>query len=329
MTRALLRVPLLGKLLGANLALVLTLVVAHAVWPDASMVAQMSVVLLLSFAVTSALVWVALRPIAELERVANRVSAGDFRARVLVSRLADRNIARLSETLNRLLERVNADRARIQHLAGRSVRARDVERESVARELRDSLAQTSAGVGFQLTAARAACTEPAARATLETALDDVQQLTEDLRSVAETLYPGTLGEFGLVNAVGALARRVARRSGLVIEVDAGRIDSPLPAPVVSAFYRAVDEALGNVERHGQATHARVTLRTNEYVTLDVEDDGRGMDMALNDPMQAGLGLFSARAVLALVGGELQISSAPNKGTRVTARVPFGSAIQAA
>jgi signal transduction histidine kinase len=44
-------------------------------------------------------------------------------------------------------------------------------------------------------------------------------------------------------------------------------------------------------------------------------------MTRNDPMQAGLGLFSARTVLALVGGELQISSAPERGTRVTARVP--------
>ena len=48
-----------------------------------------------------------------------------------------------------------------------------------------------------------------------------------------------------------------------------------------------------------------------------------MDLKVSDPMQAGLGLFSAKTVLALVGGELQISSAPDLGTRVVARVPSG------
>ena len=56
-------------------------------------------------------------------------------------------------------------------------------------------------------------------------------------------------------------------------------------------------------------------------SLEVVDDGRGVDVRVNDPLQAGLGLFSARAVLALVGGELQISGAPGRGTRVSARVP--------
>jgi signal transduction histidine kinase len=61
------------------------------------------------------------------------------------------------------------------------------------------------------------------------------------------------------------------------------------------------------------------------VCLEVEDDGRGMDLRTRDPVQAGLGLFSARAVLALAGGELQISSAPGLGTRVVARVPVTEA----
>lgn len=47
-----------------------------------------------------------------------------------------------------------------------------------------------------------------------------------------------------------------------------------------------------------------------------------MDLSFNDPLQSGLGLFSAKAVLALVGGELQISSAPGLGTRVVARIPL-------
>jgi signal transduction histidine kinase len=326
---ALLRVPLLGKLLGANLVLVVAFVVMHWVLQAGWTVTQMTILLVASLVVSSTLVWLALRPVAELENVAERVSQGDVQARVPASPLADRDITRLSETMNRLLDRVNADRARIEYLAGRSVRARDIERESVARELRDSLAQTSAGLAMEISAARQRCPDPDAGEVLSSALVRLGQLTEDLRSVAETLYPGTLGEFGLLNAIKALARRAGRRSGLDVTVDAGVLDTPLPPAVASALYRVADEALSNAEQHGNATHVRIVLRTNGHIGMDIEDDGRGIDMTMHDPMRAGLGLFSARAVLALVGGELQIHSAPAKGTRVCATVPLQSVTRAA
>lgn len=329
MMAAILRVPLLGKLLGANLALLLTAVVIHNRLPTSSTPLQIAGLFAASLALSGLLVWLALRPIAQLESVAVRVSEGDVAARVPGSKLADRNIARLSETMNRLLDRVNADRARIEYLAGRSVRARDIEREAVARELRDSLAQTSAAIGMEISAARSTCADPQAREVLESALLHLNQLTEDLRSVAETLYPGTLGEFGLCNALKALARRVERRAGITIDVDAGLVNTPIEAPVACALYRVADEALANAEQHGNASHARVTLRSNGHIELEIEDDGRGIDMKLNDPMRAGLGLFSASTVLALVGGELQIFSAPGRGTRVSARVPATTATRAA
>jgi len=318
-----LRVPLIGKVLGANLLLVVAAVGAHVVFPMASLSVELAVTLGVSFAVTALLVWVALRPIVQLETTAQRVSEGNFDARVPHSPIADRQIARLSSTMNRLLDRVNSDRARIQYLAGRSVRARDIERESVARELRDSLAQSLSAVAMQVAATRAVNADPEVDQRLGEMRETITQLTNDLRSVAETLYPGTLEEFGLTNAIDALARRVARRSQLDVTLDADLGNTTLSPRAASAMYRVADEALRNVEQHAQAQHVTMRLRSNGHVTLDVEDDGRGIDMKLNDPLQAGLGLFSARTVLALVGGDIQISSAPERGTRVTARVPAG------
>jgi signal transduction histidine kinase len=320
--RAILRVPLLGKILGANLLLVLVAVAAHTLFPWESVALALGVALILGFGATSLLVWLALRPVAQLEDTAVRVSRGDFAARVPESAIADHALGGLSFTLNRLLDRVTSDRARIQYLAGRSVRARDLERESVARELRDSFAQTLAGIGFQIEAARRANSDVAVAYQLEQTRELVSQLTEEMRSVAETLYPGTLSEFGLRNALEALARRVARRSPLQVIVDAAEFHAPLGPGVAAALYRVADEALRNVEQHANATHAHVVLTANGDATLAIEDNGRGVDMTAEDPLQAGLGLFSAKAVLDLAGGELQISSAPNRGTRITARVPI-------
>jgi signal transduction histidine kinase len=320
-----LRVPLLGKLLGANLLLVVVAIVAHYMMPAMATTVQLAVVLVLSFAVTALLVWLALRPVNLLEATADRVSHGDFSARVAESPLADRSIGKLTATMNRLLDRVESDRARIHYLAGRSVRARDIEREFVARELRDSFAQSLAAVSLQLSAVARENADPNVAQALQRTRELAQELTDEMRSVAETLYPGTLGEFGLVNAIEALARRVSRRSGLQIEIKADVKRETLSAQVASALYRVADEALRNVEQHAQAKHAVVSMRTNGSIVLEIEDDGRGVDMRAADPLQAGLGLFSAKAVLALAGGELQISSGPELGTRITARAPIAAA----
>jgi signal transduction histidine kinase len=319
---ALLRVPLIAKIIGANTLLLIIGLLLHEVYPLGSVVTEFVVLLLLNLVVSGMLAWLALRPVAELEMTAERVSSGDFTARVQQSSLADRDILKLATTMNRLLERVEADRARIQYLAGRSVRARDIELESVARELRDSLAQMVSAVGMQLAAARRVATNPAVIEQLEATSATIQQLTEEMKSVADTLYPGTLGEFGLQNALDVLVRRMARRSKVKIELEAGMFDARLSSQAASALYRVADEALRNIVQHGDARNARILLHSNGHVVLEIEDDGRGMDMRSQDPLQAGLGLFSAKAVLALAGGELQISSAPGLGTRVVARVPI-------
>ena len=317
-----LRVPLLLKLLGANLLIVVVALAEQYVFPGGSAQTRLLSVLVLSFGATALLVWLALRPIAKLEATAERVSSGDYGARVPLSPVADRAVAQLSATMNRLLDRVEADRARIQYLAGRSVRARDIERESVSRELRDSLAQMVSGIALQIAAIRQSPIDAATDRRLESVRLMVEELTDQMRGVAETLYPGTISEFGLANALRALGRVVARRSNVIVEVDAETFSAPLTPAQSGALYRVAEEALRNVTHHSHALHARVILAPQDGgVVLEVEDDGRGIDVTMQDPLQAGLGLFSARAVLALAGGELQLSGAPGKGTRVTARIP--------
>src|SRR5258705_5194732 len=149
-----LRVPLLGKLVGANLLIVLAallVVVAErqGVLPG-NAVFILGVALGLSLVVNLGLVYVALRPLSDLETAAARVSGGDLEARVAPSRLADRDMARVGTTLNTLLDNLTNDRARVRRLAAQVISAQDEERARVARELHDSTAQMLAAVMLPL-----------------------------------------------------------------------------------------------------------------------------------------------------------------------------------
>src|SRR5512133_3848330 len=144
--RAVLRVPLLGKLVGAN---VLVLAAAFAVLALHGGVAVHGLVvlagaLLVGVALDFVLVWLALRPLHELEAVADRVWRGDLDARVVPSLIADRSTARLGGTVNRLLDGLAHDRARMRELVAETIKAADGERSRIARELHDSTAQTLA-----------------------------------------------------------------------------------------------------------------------------------------------------------------------------------------
>ncbi len=152
-----LRVPLLAKLAGANILIVLAALVGVAIERRVSfpsnVVPILGIALAASLVVNLVLVYVALRPLSDLERTATLLAAGDIEARVPDSILADRDMARVGTMLNDLLDRLAEDRARERRLAAQVISAQDEERARVARELHDSTAQTLTAVMLQLGAA--------------------------------------------------------------------------------------------------------------------------------------------------------------------------------
>ena len=99
----------------------------------------------------------------------------------------------------------------------------------------------------------------------------------------------------------------------------------LSRPAAAALYRVAQESLRNVERHAAATAATIAVALDDgAVVLTVEDDGRGFDLAEAEERRPGMGLFAIRERVALVGGTVDIDTAPGAGTRVRARVPAGA-----
>jgi signal transduction histidine kinase len=328
--RAALGVPLVGKLAGAALLVVLvmtSLIVALHITgaSDGEMMAILFVGLFATLVINLVLVSVALKPVADLEALSHQVLAGDLDARAQPSVLADRDIGRLGRSINLLLDALVSDRARMRRLAAEVIREHDEERARVARELHESVAQGIAAQMLQLGAAARTATDPALREQLLAIRAMTGTTMEELRALSQKVYPQMLDELGLGPALTRLARLTQERCGTsvdaAIEVPARRV-SPDAAAVL---YHVAEEALANACLHASAAHIRVALTSDiDTATLEVVDDGAGFDVAAEEGDAPTVGIFSMRQRVALVAGRFEITSTPGQGTRVVARVPVST-----
>ncbi|WHT16100.1 sensor histidine kinase [Crossiella sp. CA-258035] len=246
---------------------------------------------------------------------------------VITARSAQRltMVEELAEA-NRRLERSMADNAELQarlleqaHEAG--VRA---ERQRLAREIHDTLAQGLTGIITQLQAAEQAATEPGAAPRwsrhLSTAAELAREnLAEARRSVA-ALNPHPLAEAGLGTALTEVTERWSAITGIPAHFTATGPVRPLHPEIEGSLLRIAQEALANVGKHAGAGRAGVTLSYMEdVVSLDVRDDGHGFDQSTVDG--SGYGLRGMRQRVDRLAGTLVIESEPGAGTAVSATVP--------
>ena len=219
----------------------------------------------------------------------------------------------------RPLEGVDTDPRHIHELVGQCLRTRELERESISRELRESTAQQLYGLSLQLSTLVLKNNDPDLMPALTAARDMAVALVDDVRLFAESVYPALIGRIGLPPAITMIGRIAAGRLPLDVTVNVERCTAPIPPALAAALYRVAEECVRNVERHAQARTLRLTLITDEHrVQLNVEDDGAGFDVATAERCSAGVGLFQVRELLAHAGGKLSIASSQSGGTRVVA-----------
>lgn len=165
---------------------------------------------------------------------------------------------------------------------------------------------------------------PAARQRLQKIRELLDQIGAQLRQLSHELRPVMLDDFGLLPALEFLGKGISKRSGLQISVEGPEIER-LPSPVETALFRIVQEALTNAGRHARATQVRVQLwREPQTVRCSITDNGVGFDMSavMAEKGKRGLGLMGIRQRLDVLGGELQVNSEPEGGTRITIAIPL-------
>ncbi len=198
------------------------------------------------------------------------------------------------------------------------------ERQRMAREIHDTIAQGLTGIVTQLEAAGQASDQPEER---QRHIDAAARLARDslaeARRAVEASRPPQLDGRSLLEAITAVADEWTAQHGVPVEVSSTGEAIPLHPEVEVALLRIAQEALTNVAKHAGATRARLTLTyMGDVVTLDIRDDGVGFDPPTSTaPRGAGFGLSGMRQRANRVAGTLSIESEPGGGTAISARVP--------
>jgi signal transduction histidine kinase len=215
------------------------------------------------------------------------------------------HVVHLDAQLRDRLDELRASRARL-------VQAGDAERRRLERDLHDGAQSRLVAVSLLLRTARSrAAGHGELEGLLDRAYDELNQSLTELRELAHGIHPAVLTDRGLEPALQALVTR----SPVPVHVEAD--GERLPAPVESAAYFVVSEALTNVAKYSQATQARVEVRrTNGDVTVEVADDGIGGADAAR-----GSGLRGLADRVSALDGTLSLDSPPGRGTRLRAKIP--------
>jgi signal transduction histidine kinase len=229
---------------------------------------------------------------------------------------------------NRRLEASLAENAGLQRqllLQAREAGILD-ERQRMAREIHDTLAQGLTGIIAQLQAAEHAADEPAEwRKHFAAATRLAREGLSEARRSVDALRPEPLETAPLSEALAAVAARWSALHGIPAWVTATGTAQPIAPDAEAALLRTAQEALANVAKHAQATRVGVTLSyLEDEVALDVRDDGKGFDPAIPDG-RVGFGLVAMRQRIEGLAGTLQIESEPGAGTGISAHIPAAAA----
>ena len=247
---------------------------------------------------------------------------------LLIGRFRQARRQTVALRLRRLHERETAS----QHL----IAAQDAEREALARELHDALAPglTALHLAWQGRLVRQALGQAAPVLTEAHTQTEalLRQLRHDVRALSQVLQPTLPGLAAppLPEALALLTHTLSLADdGPLVHCRCDAEAAQLPPPVQAAAYRIVAELLHNALRHAQARQVQVRVRCYPGgLRLRVEDDGQGFDPtqvpASATTGRGGLGLRGVQARAGYLRGQVQVSSRPGHGTRVSVELPVAS-----
>ena len=213
-------------------------------------------------------------------------------------------------------------------LLRRLVSSQEMERRRIARDLHDQLGQRLTALRLKIASLKQATSEMDGISSRVERLQEIaEKLDSEVSFLAWELRPSALDDLGMTDAIGAFVSEWSRHYDISADFRSGMLlDARLSRETETHLYRITQEALNNIAKHAFANHVSVLLESREQnLILIIEDDGRGFDPAkLGKPRESGrgLGLLGMQERASLIGGDVEIESAPDNGTTIYVRVPI-------
>lgn len=246
----------------------------------------------------------------------------------LESRVAERT--RELEEANKILKSENKRRRKVEvqrsNLIKQLVTKLEEERRRIARDLHDHLGQQLTALRLNIKSLKSAVED---KAVLKNKIVETEQIAKqmdsDISFLSWQIRPSALDDLGLCDALIYYIEHWSQHFDIETKIHIGTFnDEQLSKETETNLYRIAQEILNNIVKHSQADHVSVVLKKNKgELLLIIEDNGIGFKTDKLVNKKKSLGLISLRERAALVGGTVEIESAPKKGTAIFISVPYG------
>lgn len=243
---------------------------------------------------------------------------------------AEKQLLELNENLEqKVKERTGLAEARarqLRFLTVELIEAEEKERRRIAEVLHDDLQQILASAKLHL---QGACDDFSAQPGLAKVEDLLKQSIEKSRNLSLELSPVAVYQSGLHKALKWLASRMKEQFGLDVHIEAADFSDVQDESIRVFFFRAIQELLFNTAKHSGVKSALVKLSNSgagDQMAITVSDQGRGFNPEILDSAESvsGIGLLSLRERTKAMGGDMDIQSAPGKGSSFSVRIPYAA-----
>src|SRR6201998_3504418 len=219
----------------------------------------------------------------------------------------------------------------LRQLSARLLQLQDEERRHIARDLHDITGQKLALQSMGLSALQtkqAFHLDAEAQQTLSESLVLNKEIATEIRTLSYLLHPPLLDELGLSSAARWYATGFTKRTGIPIDIDVPQEVERLSPDAEVAIFRVIQESLSIVLRYANTSKARLRLSTTaDAIKLEIEDYGKGIQAPRSKAPQEsvarlGVGIQGMTERIRQLGGRLEITSSPKRGTLVSATIPL-------
>lgn len=231
---------------------------------------------------------------------------------------------RIETERSHAVEELEKSRQKFRNLSSHLQDLREAERKYIAAELHDELGGLFTAIKMELSlmTSNTSVNQEKVRRAGESLLKLADTGIETVRRISTELRPDILDHLGLISAIQWYMSEFQKRAKIRCKCILSDEDIHMNKHRATATFRILQEAMTNVARHSGATKVTVEVKKEENIlTLKIEDNGRGInEEKINDPFSFGLLGMQERTLY--LGGDLKISGAPGKGTRVMATIPI-------